>query len=118
VLLPLVKPLLTDNDTIDRHVFTGDLQPPTGRRTKIYAASSSLEERVFFVELYELERRTCAVALLSAETVERDLPPANDLDLLCKLIVLVKTILPGLFLRLSHWISERGSALTSFSVED
>lgn len=56
---------LTDDETINRHIFTGYLQPTTRSSTQVDTASCGLEERVLFVKLDKLEGRTSSVALLS-----------------------------------------------------
>lgn len=56
----------TDYDTVNRHILARNLQPTTRRSTEIDTTSCGFQERVFLVELYKLEGRTSAVALLSA----------------------------------------------------
>lgn len=45
----------TDDDAVRRHILACNLQPTSRRRAKINTTSSSFEERVFLVELNELE---------------------------------------------------------------
>lgn len=56
-----------DDERVERHSFGCDLQPPSRCSAQVDAASGRLEERVLFVELDELERRTGSVALFSEE---------------------------------------------------
>jgi hypothetical protein len=60
-----IRELRTDNKTIRRHILACNLQPTSWRGAKVDAAFCALEERVFLVELNELERRTRTVPLLS-----------------------------------------------------
>lgn len=83
-------------------MLASNLQPTTGRSTKIDAASRGLEEVVLLVELNELEGRSSAVALLPIilshfVICEREVEHA-----LCKLVVLVETTLSCLLLSLPH----------------
>ena len=58
----------TDDETIHWHRFACDLKPTSRRSTKIYATARRLQERVFFIQLDQLECGACTVPLLSARS--------------------------------------------------
>ena len=92
----------TDDDTVIRHMLASNLQPTTRRSTKIDAASCSLQKVVLLVELNELEGRSSAVALLPVVLSDSTTYGRTPEHALCKLVVLVKTTLSCLLLRLPH----------------
>ena len=56
----------TNDQTAHGHRLAHNLEPTPGRSAKIYATSCGFQERVFLVQLDQLERGTCTVPLFSA----------------------------------------------------
>jgi len=97
----------TNDDTIRGHILAGNLQPTSWRGAQVDTASCRSQEVVFFVQLYQLERRTGSVALFPGWRVEKATRGTRVVNALCKLVVFVYPALSSLFLRLTHgWRSD------------
>ena len=95
----------TDDETIHWHRFACDLKPTSRRSTKIYATARRLQERVFFIQLDQLECGACTVPLLSTRSqVSRSwvIGSRGRRNVLCKFVVLVQPTLPRFLLCFSH----------------
>ena len=93
----------TNDHTIHRHCLACNLEPTSRCGAEIYTTSRRFQERIFLIQLDQLERGTCTIPLLSVKRYGQWAGSRMGWsDILCEFVVLVQPPLPCLLLCLTH----------------